>query len=132
MLHRFNIRTRSKTDFYEITREIRDAVISEGVKNGICYVFIPHTTAGVTVNEHADPDVVVDIIARLDALVPQSTVYRHAEGNSPAHIKASLTGSSLTLFIEDSKLILGTWQGVFFCEYDGPRNRNVILKIVPG
>jgi secondary thiamine-phosphate synthase enzyme len=92
---------------------------------------VPHTTAGITINEHADPSVVQDIAAQLEKMVPQHNRYRHLEGNSPAHIKASLVGSSQTLFVEDGRPVLGTWQGVFFCEFDGPRNRSLLIKIVP-
>jgi secondary thiamine-phosphate synthase enzyme len=106
-------------------------VASSGIESGICYLFVLHTTAAITVNEHADPSVVKDIAAQLDAMVPQHSNYRHAEGNSPAHIKASLLGSSETLLVEGGKLVLGTWQGIFFCEFDGPRNRTLLIKIVP-
>lgn len=131
MLYRFSIRTDSRVEFQDITRKVRDVISSSGVNNGVCHVFVPHTTAGVTINEHADPSVVEDIVTQLDKMVPQHGGYRHLEGNSPAHIKASLTGSSQTLFVEDGRLVLGTWQGVFFCEFDGPRNRSLLIKIVP-
>lgn len=130
MINKVDIKTSSKVEFQEITAKVRDIVGGSGVKNGICYVFVPHTTAGVTVNEHADPSVVEDIAAQLDKMVPEHGNYRHLEGNSPAHIKAVIVGDSETLFIEDGRLALGTWQGVFFCEFDGPRNRNVFVKIV--
>ena len=131
MLYRLSIRTGGKVDFQDITGTVRDTISSSGVKNGVCHVFVPHTTAGITINEHADPSVVQDIMAQLDKMVPQHNRYRHLEGNSPAHIKASLVGSSQTLFVEDGKPVLGTWQGVFFCEFDGPRNRSLLIKIVP-
>ena len=118
-------------EFQEITRKVRDAVGASGVQSGICYLFVPHTTAGVTVNEHADPSVAEDIMAQLEAMVPQSGHYRHMEGNAPAHIKASLMGSSEALLIEEGKIVLGTWQGIFFCEFDGPRNRQLFIKIMP-
>jgi len=130
LINKVDIKTSSKVEFQEITAKVRDIVGGSGVKNGICYVFVPHTTAGVTVNEHADPSVVEDIAAQLDKMVPEHGNYRHLEGNSPAHIKAVIVGDSETLFIEDGRLALGTWQGVFFCEFDGPRNRNVFVKIV--
>jgi len=104
-------------------------VKSSGVESGICHVFVPHTTAGVTINEHADPSVVEDISAQLEATVPQHGKYRHSEGNAPAHIKASLVGSSQMLPVESGKPILGTWQGIFLCEFDGPRTRTVLIKI---
>lgn len=130
-MNRISVRTKTKIDFQDITRQIQDFINQSGIENGVCYVFVPHTTAGITINEHADSSVAEDITMQLITIVPQHTKYRHMEGNSPAHIKASLMGSSQTLFIEHGKLVLGTWQGVFFCEFDGPRNRNVIIKIVP-
>jgi secondary thiamine-phosphate synthase enzyme len=120
-----------KIDFQDITHQIQDIITRGGVKSGVCHVFVPHTTAGITVNEHADPSVAEDITAQLNTIVPQHMKYRHLEGNAPAHIKASLMGNSQTLLIEDGKLVLGTWQGIFFCEFDGPRNRGVIVKIMP-
>ena len=131
MLHKIDIKTRSKVDLQEITPEVKKVVQSSGVQSGVCYLFVPHTTAGVTVNEHADPSVAQDIITQLDAVIPEHQRYRHMEGNSPAHIKASLVGSSETLLIEDGRLVLGTWQGIFFCEFDGPRNRSMLIKITP-
>ena len=131
MIHRLDIKTNSKVEFQDITHRVREIVSASGANNGVCYLFSLHTTAGITVNEHADPSVVEDIINQLDAIVPQHSRYHHMEGNSPAHIKASLMGDSETLFIEDGKLVLGTWQGIFFCEFDGPRNRAVLVKIIP-
>ena len=130
MINTVDIKTYSKVDFQDITSVINDIVTKSGVNNGVCYIFVPHTTAGVMVNEHADPDVVKDIIAQLDAMVPQHDGYRHREGNSPAHIKATLIGDSETLFIKEGRLVLGTWQGIFFGEFDGPRNRHIYVKIV--
>jgi secondary thiamine-phosphate synthase enzyme len=103
----------------------------DGLKNGLCQVFVPHTTAAVTINESADSSVVADIAAQLDSLAPQRSGYRHLEGNAPAHIKASLVGSSETLLVENGQIVLGTWQGIFFCEFDGPRNRTVLVKTIP-
>ena len=131
MIHKLDIKTDRRVEFQDITRRVRETVSASGVDNGICYLFSLHTTAGITVNEHADPSVVDDIINQLDTMVPQHSGYCHREGNSPAHIKASLMGDSETLFIEDGKIVLGTWQGVFFCEFDGPRNRTVLVKIIP-
>lgn len=131
MLYRCSIRTGGRVEFQDITGTVRDTIKSSGVQSGVCHVFVPHTTAGVTINEHADPSVVDDIVAELDKMVPQHSGYRHIEGNSPAHIKASLVGSSQTVFIEDGRPVLGTWQGVFFCEFDGPRNRSLLIKIEP-
>jgi len=130
-LYRLSIRTGGKVDFQDITGTVRDTISSSGVRSGVCHVFVAHTTAGITINEHADPSVVQDIAAQLDKMIPQHNRYRHMEGNSPAHIKASLVGSSQTLFVEDGRPVLGTWQGVFFCEFDGPRNRSLLIKIVP-
>ena len=130
MIHKLDIKTNSRVEFQDISRKVGDTVAASGVKNGVCYVYSKHTTAGITVNENADPDVVTDIIEQLDVMVPQHNRYRHSEGNSPAHIKASLMGDSETLFIEDGRIVLGTWQGIFFCEFDGPRSRVVLVKIV--
>jgi secondary thiamine-phosphate synthase enzyme len=131
LVNKVDIKTVSRVEFQDITRKVRDIVGSSGVKNGICYVFVPHTTAGIIINEHADPSVVEDIAAQLDKMVPQHGNYRHLEGNSPAHIKASMLGDSEILFIEDGRIVLGTWQGIFFCEFDGPRNRHILVKIMP-
>jgi len=130
LIYTVDIKTKSPVEFQEITQKVRDMVGRSGVKSGVCHVFVPHTTAGIMVNEHADPSVVEDIAAQLEVMVPQHKNYRHSEGNSPAHIKSSLIGSSQTLFIEEGKLVLGTWQGIFFGEFDGPRNRHVLVKIV--
>jgi len=126
----FQVRTSSQTEFIDITRSVQEAVKKTGVEDGICIIFIPHTTAGVTINENADPSVVQDIIMELNKIVPFKDPYRHMEGNSPAHIKASLVGCSQIVFVESGKLVLGTWQGIFFCEFDGPRSRSVRVKIV--
>jgi len=130
-MHRISVKTRAKVDFQDITHEIQEVIIRSGVENGTCLIFVPHTTAGITINEHADPSVVEDIAAQLNNMVPQHTRYRHLEGNAPAHVKASLMGSSQIILIERGELVLGTWQGVFLCEFDGPRNRGVIVKIMP-
>jgi secondary thiamine-phosphate synthase enzyme len=126
-----DISTKARVEFQNITGHVRDVVKSSRVADGICHVFVPHTTAAVTINEQADPSVVEDIIAQLDVMVPQHGKYRHMEGNSPAHVKASLLGSSETVIVENGELVLGTWQGVFFCEFDGPRSRKVVIKVVP-
>ncbi|MFC2066722.1 secondary thiamine-phosphate synthase enzyme YjbQ [Chloroflexota bacterium] len=131
LLYRINLKTGSGTDFQDITPIVRDTIVSSGVQSGVCHIFVTHTTAGITVNEHADSSVAEDITAQFAAMVPQHNNYRHMEGNSPAHIKASLVGTSETLFVEDGKIVLGTWQGVFFCEFDGPRNRTILIKVVP-
>jgi len=113
----------------DITAKVRNAVRRSNIRQGICQVFVPHTTAGVTVNENADPDVVTDMLAALKHMVPKLS-YHHSEGNSPAHVKSSLVGCSLTLPIEDSDIVLGTWQGVYFCEFDGPRKRKFFVQVV--
>ena len=114
----------------DITGKVDDIVRQTNVSRGFCVVFVPHTTAGVTINEHADPDVARDIVTALDRMVPWSGPYLHGEGNSAAHIKASLVGSSATVPIEDGRLRLGTWQGIFLCEYDGPRTRQVWVSLM--
>ena len=131
MIHRLSIRTRSRVDLQDVTREIHDVLKSSGIQSGICHVFVPHTTAGITLNEHADPSVAEDITTQLEVLIPQHNKYRHLEGNAPAHIKASLIGNSETLLIESGKLVLGTWQGLFLCEFDGPRTRTILVMITP-
>ncbi len=113
-----------------MTRSVQGAVQKSGVKEGVCYIYVPHTTAGITINENADPGVVEDILMQLNKIVPFQDRYRHMEGNSAAHIKASLVGFSQVVFVETGKLVLGTWQGIFFCEFDGPRNRQVYVKVV--
>lgn len=129
-MHRIGISTTSRVDFADITATVAEAVRSSGIQSGICYLFVPHTTAGITVNEHADPSVVDDIEAQLEAMIPQHRNYRHLEGNAPAHIKASLVGNSLAVPVDGGRLVLGTWQGIFFCEFDGPRQRNLLIKII--
>lgn len=130
-MHKLTFMTRAKSDLQDITLEVQKAVQSSGVTNGICHIFVPHTTAGITLNEHADPSVVDDITSNLDNLAPENVRYRHMEGNSPGHIKTSLVGSSIAVFVQDGQLVLGTWQGIFFCEFDGPRNRTVLVKVMP-
>jgi secondary thiamine-phosphate synthase enzyme len=129
-MQRIATNTRAKVEFQDVTAQVQEAVSSSGVKDGVCHVFVPHTTAGITINEHADPSVVSDIISQLDELVPEGRKYRHLEGNSPGHIKASLVGSSVTVLVEGGRLVLGTWQGIFFCEFDGPRSRSMLVKVV--
>lgn len=130
MIRTFQVRTSAQTEFIDITRSVQDAVSKTGVEEGICIIFIPHTTAAITINENADPSVPQDIVMELNKIVPFKDQYRHTEGNSPAHIKASLLGSSQTVLIESGKLVLGTWQGIFFCEFDGPRSRKVHVKVI--
>jgi secondary thiamine-phosphate synthase enzyme len=129
-LKELSVSTRGRTEFVPITGLVEKAVKESGVKNGVCHVFVPHTTAGVTINENADRDVAEDIRKELDKLVPMDNNYCHSEGNSAAHIKSTLVGASVTVFISDGRLKLGTWQGIFFCEFDGPRERKVWVKII--
>ena len=130
MIHNINISTHAAVEFQDITGRVSEIIKSSGVQSGLCYLFVPHTTAAIMINEHADPSVVEDIAAQLDAMAPRHQKYRHAEGNSPAHIKAGLIGESVALFIEHGQPVLGTWQGIFFCEFDGPRNRSLMVKMV--
>jgi secondary thiamine-phosphate synthase enzyme len=123
------IRTRAKEEFVDLTAEVGRVVAASGVASGICVVAVPHTTAGITVNENADPDVRADLLMTLRRIVPDALPYAHAEGNSPAHVKATLVGSSVSLIVEGGRLQLGTWQGVFFCEFDGPRPRKVWVQV---
>ena len=125
-----SVKSRSKNEFINITQEVQNVVNKSGIKDGVCYIFVPHTTAGITINEAADPDVVEDIQQELNKIAPAGGHYRHTEGNSDAHIKSSITGSSQMVFIESGRLKLGTWQGIFFCEFDGPRNRKIWIKVV--
>ena len=127
-----DIRTNAREEMLDLTPKIEAVVAASGVADGLCTVFVPHTTAGVTINENADPDVREDILAALRRTVPDGVPYRHGEGNSPAHIKASLVGSSVTVIVEGGRLRLGTWQGIQLCEFDGPRARKVWVKIVKG
>ena len=123
-----DVKTHSKQEFFDLTPEARDLAKASGTKNGVCLIYVPHTTAAVTINENADPSVKKDIITTLKKIVPDSLPYTHLEGNSPAHIKAALVGSSVCLIVEDGELVLGTWQGIFFCEFDGPRRRKVYIQ----
>jgi secondary thiamine-phosphate synthase enzyme len=124
-MKKFTVRTSARSQLADITANVQSAVDAMGLQSGTVTVFVPHTTAGVTINENADPDVVADILAGLDRFVPWNAGYRHSEGNSAAHIKASLMGSSARVPVENGRLMLGTWQAVYFCEFDGPRTREV-------
>lgn len=126
------VRTGSKTELLDLTARIQQVVSESGVAEGLCHVFVPHTTAGVTINENADPSVKADILMVLNKIISDREAYRHLEGNSPAHIKASLVGPQLTVFVSRGRLLLGTWQGIFFCEFDGPRHRLVHVKVTEG
>ncbi len=124
------VRSTTMTEMIDITRPIQEAVKRTGISEGVCVVFVPHTTAAITINENADPAVPQDIVMALNKFVPSAGEYRHSEGNSPAHVKASLLGFSQTVFVESGKLVLGTWQGIFFCEFDGPRTRKFHIKMI--
>lgn len=126
-----SVRTERRSQLVDITADVQKALAQSGIQAGVCHLYVPHTTAGVIVNEHDDPAVARDIGTVLDRLVPHSAHYEHLEGNADAHAKAALVGSSTTVFVEGGRLGLGTWQGIFFCEFDGPRQRRVRLKIVP-
>ncbi|MGQ9673382.1 MAG: secondary thiamine-phosphate synthase enzyme YjbQ [Candidatus Aminicenantales bacterium] len=129
-MRKIDISTSSREAFIDITAKVEEEIRASGVQSGICMVYVPHTTAALTINENADPTVRQDLLMVLRKAVPDSLAYAHTEGNSPAHIKASLVGSSVAVLIESGRLILGTWQGIFFCEFDGPRRRQVYLKII--
>ena len=129
-MQELSVPTQSRTEFVDITAEVNKALRVEGVTQGICLVFVPHTTAGLTVNENADPDVTRDVIGVLERLVPRDAGYRHAEGNSDAHAKASLMGASVTVPVAAGRLVLGTWQAVYFCEFDGPRHRRCLVAAI--
>lgn len=130
MIKKISIQSTQREELIDITDKVQEAVSSLKCRDGVCVVFVPHTTAGVTINENADPSVVKDILDGLDKLVPYNRNYSHTEGNSPAHIKSSLIGCSTLVLVEDGKLVLGTWQGLYFCEFDGPRRRNVFVKMI--
>ena len=129
MLREFSLAT-ERNNWIEVTGNVRDLVRESGVRNGLCVVYCPHTTAGITINENADPDVVRDLIFALEKTYPDRAEFRHSEGNSAAHLKASAIGSSATVIIRDGRLLLGTWQGIYFCEFDGPRTRKVWVQVV--
>lgn len=128
-MRKIEVKTRTKEELIDITSRVKEEVSHSGIKNGICHVYIPHTTAGITINENADPSVKEDILMTMKKLVPDNLPYKHSEGNSPAHVKASLVGSSVNVIIEEGEIQLGTWQGIFFCEFDGPRSRRAYIKI---
>jgi secondary thiamine-phosphate synthase enzyme len=129
-MKQLNIETKKRIEMADITTDISRVVKESGILRGICYIYVPHTTAAVTINENADPDVPRDILDKLNDLVPGDVKYRHREGNADAHIKASLIGPQVAVMVENSTLVLGTWQSIFFCEFDGPRRRNVIVKLI--
>ena len=131
MIRKLTVRTGARSEMIDITEQVRAAVRDSGIRDGICHVFVPHTTAAVTINENADPDVPLDMLMALDKAIPWEDRYRHREGNSAAHVKSSLVGASEAVLVEAGNLVLGTWQSLFFCEFDGPRTRNVLVKVAP-
>ncbi|MFH0872589.1 MAG: secondary thiamine-phosphate synthase enzyme YjbQ [bacterium] len=129
-MKRIQVRTSKATEMVDITEKVERAISEEEIAEGVCYLFVPHTTAGITINEGADPSVRQDILKELDQVIPQEDDYRHTEGNAAAHIKASLVGSSVVVFLQGGKLCLGTWQSLYLCEFDGPRRREVWMRII--
>ena len=123
------VKTERRTQLLDVTAQVQKAVSTAKIVNGICYLYVPHTTAGIAINECADPDVARDIEGALDRLIPKTGPFRHCEGNSDSHIKSVLVGSSQTVFVEEGRLALGHWQGIFFCEFDGPRERKLVVKV---
>ncbi len=128
MLKELQINTNQQVEFAKITSQVQSLIDESEIQEGVCHIFVPHTTAGITINEGADPDVVSDMTKELSKIVPFEDNYRHLEGNSAAHIKASMMGSSVSVFIQNGKLQLGTWQAIFFCEFDGPRSRRIWIQ----
>ncbi|MBC8248401.1 MAG: YjbQ family protein [Anaerolineales bacterium] len=132
MIAQLEINTKATAELVDITAVVQRTVREKGMQSGVCHVFVPHTTAGLTLNENWDPDVRGDMLMELDKIVPWRDNYRHGEGNSAAHIKASLMGFSQTILVEDGRLVLGSWQGIYLAEFDGPRRRRVLVKLVSG
>ncbi len=130
MIAQLEIATKSVAELVDITTEVQQTVKEKGMQSGVCHVFVPHTTAGLTLNENWDPSVRADMLMELGKIVPWNDNYRHGEGNSAAHIKASLMGASQTILVEDGRLVLGAWQGIYLAEFDGPRRRRVLVKLV--
>ena len=131
-MREFMVQTKKHTQFVRIDSEVQRIVEASGVREGVCHIHVPHTTAGVTINENADPDVVADMAMILDRMVPWTGGYAHEEGNSAAHVKASLMGANQAVLVSGGRLALGTWQGIYFCEFDGPRTRRVWVQIIRG
>ena len=129
MIRQLTVRSSARSEMIDITGLVRSAVRDSGVRDGVCHVFVPHTTAAVTINENADPDVPRDILMALDKAIPWQDCYRHREGNAAAHVKSSLVGASEMVLVEGGQLVLGTWQSLFFCEFDGPRTRKVLVRV---
>jgi secondary thiamine-phosphate synthase enzyme len=131
MFHQIQVRSTRRAELIDITRKVRDLVREQKIEEGVCFLFLPHTTAGILINENADPSVAQDILSELEQLVPWDAPYQHGEGNAAAHIKSCLIGPSKIVFIDRGELVLGTWQGIFLAEFDGPRQRKVWIKLVP-
>ena len=129
-MQQLTVKTHDRTEMIDVTNQVEEAIRAEGLQDGICMLYVPHTTAGVTINESADPSVRRDILMVLNQMVPWNADYKHMEGNSPAHVKSSLLGASQLVAVEKGRMVLGTWQGIFFCEFDGPRTRKLMLKLV--
>lgn len=132
MIKEISIKTSRRNELIDITQQVQDFVSASKLNEGICLIFVPHTTAAVTINENADPDVKKDLLQKLSQLIPEVDNYSHSEGNSDAHVKSSLVGCSIAVPFKESKLLLGTWQGILFCEFDGPRQRKAVLSLVQG
>jgi secondary thiamine-phosphate synthase enzyme len=132
MIHTLSVQTNSRTEMLDITDKVQELVRASGVTEGLCHMIVAHTTAGLTINENADPSVQSDILMVLNKIISDREAYRHREGNSPAHIKASLMGPNLTVMVSNGNLLLGTWQGIYLCEFDGPRTRKVHIKVIKG
>jgi len=126
-----SVHTTNTVQFINIDSQVEKVIRESGIRNGMCHIFAPHTTAGITINENADPDVVRDMVMEVNKIIPFQDNYHHMEGNSAAHIKSSLFGPSLTIIVQDGRAILGTWQSVYFCEFDGPRTRRCYIKVMP-
>ncbi len=129
-MQQMTVQTHSQTEMIDITSQVQEAIKAAGFLNGICMLYVPHTTAGITINESADPSVRKDILMVLNQMVPWKADYKHMEGNSPAHVKSSLMGASQLVAVDNGRMVLGTWQGIFFCEFDGPRTRKLLLKLM--
>jgi secondary thiamine-phosphate synthase enzyme len=125
-----SVQTHAQTEMIDITSQVQEAILAAGFRNGLCVLYVPHTTAGITINESADPSVRRDILMVLNQMVPWKADYKHMEGNSPAHVKSSLVGASQLVAVEDGRMVLGTWQGIFLCEFDGPRTRKLQIKLI--
>jgi secondary thiamine-phosphate synthase enzyme len=131
-MHTLSVKTDRRTQLVDVTAQVQKAVSASNVGDGVCYLYVPHTTAAITINECADPDVARDVEGAMDRLIPIAGPYRHSEGNSDSHVKSILVGASQTVLVHGGKLALGRWQGVFFCEFDGPRDRKLHVKVIEG